>query len=386
MTASPRTCSLVTGSLQPYALDFYRALDRSLQKHGWRLRVIVGSRTTYRPWSGMGVDENDPLFSFIGGKPAPEWIQKTLGSSSRDKILLPAGRELTHKLEELGTTLLIVNERNPLNIGAALWARTQGIPCALSTDIGQDPQPHAATRLHLVYHRLIAGLFDGVIGKTPDGESTFAKAGAIPPILAPHGIDTNRFPVAPPSRLGRFRFLFVGVLQELKGLDALMTAARLLHAQGHRFEIRLVGTGPWAPSPEDVASPWLSMAGFVEGSALLEEYHAANAFILPTKGDTYGVVVHEAASCGLPLLVGMAAGACQTLVEDEKSGYRLDPSDPVSIASKMALLLEDPELAPILGRRARELAEQWCTLRSGERVADWVLELYAREKKSAPAA
>ncbi|MDB6080368.1 MAG: hypothetical protein JWO82_4115 [Akkermansiaceae bacterium] len=384
MTPS-RTCSLVTGSLQTYALDFYEALAASLQRRGWKLQVFVGSRATYRPWSKLALAEESGLFIFIPGKPAPEWVQKLLGSSWRDKILLPAGRDLTNALEAAGTDLLIVNERNPLNIGASLWARLHGIPCALSTDIGQNPPPHAATRAHLIYHRLIAGLYDGVIGRTVDGESTFAKSAAILPVLAPHGIDTARYPVRPARPPGRFRFLFVGMLQELKGLDALMAAARLLHAQGHRFEIRLVGSGTWEPSAEDRAAPWLSLAGFTEAEALLQEYHQADAFILPTKGDTYGVVVHEAASCGLPLLVGQAAGACRTLVEEGRSGYQLDPSDPVSIASKMALLIEDPELGPILGARARELAENWSAANSGERVADWLLELYAREK-SPPAA
>lgn len=379
MTSS-RTCTLVTGSLQPYALDFYRSLDDSLRRRSWRLRVMVGTRSTYRPWSGFGIEDEDQLISFIDSRPAPEWIQRMLGSNSRDKIMLPAGIRLTRELSRADTHLLIVNERNPLCVGAALWARTHGVPCVISTEIGQDPPPYAASRGHLLYHRLIAGLFDGAMGKTTDGAGTFVKGSAIPPILAPHAIDTRRFSLPEEPKLGRFRFLFVGVLEPRKGLDSLMAAGRLLHAQGHRFEIRLAGSGSWSPSAEDAAAPWLSLAGFTEASALLKEYHQAHAFILPTLADTYAVVVHEAASCGLPLLISESAGACRILVEEGRSGYQLDPSDPVSIASKMALLIEDPDLAPALGARARELALEWSAERSGERVADWLLELYAREK------
>lgn len=368
-------CILVTGSLQPYAVDFYRALDRSLRNRGWNFLVLVGSKSTYRPWAGMGIDEDDPLFTFVSGKPAPEWLQRRLGSSSRDKILLPGGSGIGKALSARQPELLIVNERNPLSISAALWAKVRRIPCLLSTDIGTSPPPYAATKFHLIYHRLLAGLFSGVIAKTKDAVTAPPHSGAAEPILAPHGIDTARYPLATGTKSEPFRFLFVGVLEERKGLDTLMTAARLIAAQGHRFEIRLVGSGSWSPSDEDAKSTWLSMAGFREGEALLEEYHAAGAFILPTREDTYAVVVHEAASCGLPLLISTGAGACHVLVEDGVSGFAFSPDDAETLASRMATILGNHELQVTLAQGARAKAEQWCAGESGKRVANWLLNL-----------
>ena len=92
------SCALVTGALQPYAIDFYRALDASLRRRGASLIVLVGSRSTYRPWSSLGIQEDDPLFQFVGGKFAPAWIQRILGSSSRDKVFLPVFGKLHPKL------------------------------------------------------------------------------------------------------------------------------------------------------------------------------------------------------------------------------------------------------------------------------------------------
>lgn len=365
-------CILVTGSLQPYAVDFYRALDRSLRSRGWNFLVLVGSRATYRPWAGMGIDENDPLFAFVSGKPAPEWVQRMLGSSSRDKILLPGGSGIGAALTAKSPDVLIVNERNPLSLSAALWAKRRGVPCLLSTDIGTSPPPYAATKCHLVYHRLLAGLFSGVIAKTKDGETAPARSGAAAAILAPHGIDTARYPLATRPKSEPFRFLFVGVLEERKGLDTLMAAARLLAAQENPFEIRVVGSGSWAPSAEDAQSSWLSMAGFREGEALLEEYHAAGAFVLPTREDTYAVVVHEASSCGLPLLISTGAGACHVLVENGMSGYAFEPEDAQDLAAQMAAILSNPELRETLAQGSRSKALQWCAARSGDRVAEWL--------------
>lgn len=368
-------CILVTGSLQPYAVDFYRALDRSMRNRGWSFLVLVGSRATYRPWAGLGIDEDDPLFAFVSGKPAPEWIQRMLGSSSRDKILLPGGSGIGAALTAKAPDVLIVNERNPLSLSAALWAKRRSVPCLLSTDIGTSPPPYAATRFHLLYHRLLAGLFCGVIAKTKDGETAPARSGAAEPVLAPHGIDTARYPFATGEKSEPFRFLFVGVLEERKGLDTLMTAARILADQGQKFVIRLVGSGSWSPSEEDAEGPWLSLAGFQEGEALLAEYHAAGAFVLPTREDTYAVVVHEAASCGLPLLISTGAGACHVLVEDGVSGYAILPDDAATLASRMATILGDQRLQLTLAQGARSKALQWCARESGERVATWLLNL-----------
>lgn len=362
---------MVTGALQPYAIDFYRALHASLEQRGGSLVVLVGSRSTYRPWSSLGIEDDDPLFQFVGGKFAPAWVQRVLGSTSRDKVFLPGTSKIGSALAERRPDVVIVNERNPICLGAAVWARRHKVPCVLSTDIGRNPPRYSSTRLHLIYHRLIGGLFDGVLAKTVEGKTAFARQGA-PVLLAPHAIDTARYPLPDGVKENPFRFLFVGVLEERKGLDVLMEAARIVHAAGHRFTVRLVGSGPWQASAQDIAAPWLSLAGFKDGGGLLEEYHRAGAFVLPTREDTYAVVVHEAASCGLPLLVSTGAGASLTLVEDGTSGYRFPPPDARLLAEHMVRLLSDPALCQELGNGARLLAEEWSTGRAGERVAAWL--------------
>lgn len=381
MTTAPQTggfaCALVTGALQPYAIDFYRALAASLKERGGSLIVLVGSRSTYRPWSSLGVGDDDPLFQFVGGKFAPGWVQRILGSSSRDKVFLPGTSKIGSALTERRPNIVIVNERNPICLGAAVWARRGGVPCVLSTDIGRNPPSYSSTRAHLVYHRLIGGLFDGVLAKTVEGKTAFARPGA-PVLLAPHAIDIDRYPLPSCAKEEPFRFLFVGVLEERKGLDMLMEAARIVHVAGHSFTVRLVGSGPWQASIQDAASPWLSLAGFKDGDNLIEEYHKAGAFVLPTREDTYAVVVHEAASCGLPLLVSTGAGASLTLVEDGTSGYRFAPSDVRSLAGHMMRLLSDPGLCQHLGAGARASAEECSTDRTGENVAQWLSALAPR--------
>jgi len=78
--------------------------------------------------------------------------------------------------------------------------------------------------------------------------------------------------------------------------------------------------------------------------------------------EPWGLVVNEAAACGLPLLVSERAGCAETLVPDlpETTGRRFDPKDEDEIADALTWLarMPDPERRAI-GARAREVASAW---------------------------
>lgn len=367
-----RRCLFLTGSLQPYAIDFYRALSLNFAQQNIDFKVVVGCKSTYRPWNEIDVAQHDSLFLFVHGKPAPAFVQKMLGSNARDLILLP-GSGIIETLQKFKPDYLIVNERNPMCLTAAAWALLHHTPCFLSTDIGRNPPSYAATKFHLIYHRLLSPLFCGVIAKTVEAETACVRSKARPAIIAPHGIDSTKYQFFPNKYPNsRFTFLFVGVLQSRKGLDTLMEAGIILEQKKYNFEIRLVGEGPWQPEAHVHSKPWLSIVGFKEGNELKQQYLNADAFVLPTRGDTYGVVVHEAAASGLPLIISTAAGACHTLVEHGINGYRIEPDQTQQLADCMEMLIQNTDHLPEMRNASRRLAERWCTRSSGKRVTKWV--------------
>ena len=84
------------------------------------------------------------------------------------------------------------------------------------------------------------------------------------------------------------------------------------------------------------------------------------AFVLPSLSEPWGLVVNEAASAGLPLLVSERAGCAATLVPEPEgtTGARFDPLDVEEMAQKltwMACLPEDERRA--MGRRAADVVE-----------------------------
>ena len=84
-------------------------------------------------------------------------------------------------------------------------------------------------------------------------------------------------------------------------------------------------------------------------------YAAADALVLPSFYDPFGLVVLEAAACGLPVVASRATGASELLSEGV-DGYVLDdPADDATCAERLERLL-DPARRRAMGEAARRLS------------------------------
>lgn len=71
--------------------------------------------------------------------------------------------------------------------------------------------------------------------------------------------------------------------------------------------------------------------GFVQPKELSGTIYSASAFILPSVSEHWGVVVHEMAVAGLPLLLSKAVESKHTFLDEGKNGYSFDPKQEESI-------------------------------------------------------
>ena len=96
--------------------------------------------------------------------------------------------------------------------------------------------------------------------------------------------------------------------------------------------------------------------GFVEPVTFRRSWRAPTCSRSRPCGDTFGIVLLEAAAAGLPLIVSPHAGAARDLVEDAETGFVVDPRDTAAFARALTSLARDAGLRRRMGRAAHELA------------------------------
>jgi glycosyltransferase involved in cell wall biosynthesis len=157
-------------------------------------------------------------------------------------------------------------------------------------------------------------------------------------------------------------FLYVGRLVEAKGIFELLDAYALLNPE-LRSQVGLVFVGDGADRPElmrkasQIAPGTIQFAGFVHRENLPVFYALADALIFPTHSDPWGLVVNEAMSCSLPVIVSYVAGCAPDLVKNGWNGFIIPPREASQLSTSMSLLASDSGLRLEMGMRSREQIE-----------------------------
>jgi D-inositol-3-phosphate glycosyltransferase len=162
--------------------------------------------------------------------------------------------------------------------------------------------------------------------------------------------------------------LFVGRIQQLKGIEVLLAAASELKAAdlgGRPLRLLIVGGQPNGgprrlPEQREIARLRLlsnslnlqdvvTFVGAVEQPNLPLYYQAADATVMPSSYESFGLVAAESMACGTPV-VGSRVGGLRSVVADGETGFLIPWRNPHLFAEKLQLLLRHPPVAQRLGR------------------------------------
>lgn len=157
---------------------------------------------------------------------------------------------------------------------------------------------------------------------------------------------------------GRRQFLFSGRFVGHKNPDVLAAAyRRYREASSDPWELALAGEGPMLSEFDGIDG--VRRLGFLQPTELVDEMHRSSCLILPSQIDFYGVVVHEAATSGLPLLLSEGVGAAPYLLQDGFNGWTVAPGDVTSLADAMGRMAElGPERLGMMSDGSRSLARR----------------------------
>jgi len=133
------------------------------------------------------------------------------------------------------------------------------------------------------------------------------------------------------------RLLYVGRYVEFKGIRELWDVFCSLHPQFPDWELWCTGTGElWA---DRKIHPAIRHFGFVQPFELGDIIRQCGVFVLPSKVEPWGVVVHEMAAAGLPLLCSSAVGSVGTFLKPGINGEQFSPGDKKSLRKEMIHLM-----------------------------------------------
>lgn len=191
--------------------------------------------------------------------------------------------------------------------------------------------------------------------------------------------------------------LFVGRIEQIKGIDVLLRALGLLlfRRPELRSEVCLLVVGG-ALDPEDDAPETekilelrrlvhqhrmeanVSFVGSLDQDTLAKYYAAADVCAVPSLTESFGLVALEAMACGTPV-VGTRVGGLQTLIEHGESGLLVPAGDYQALAESIAQVLTDHRLRTHLSHGARDRAEHYTWSAVGDRIE----ALYAKVLRDA---
>jgi D-inositol-3-phosphate glycosyltransferase len=277
--------------------------------------------------------------------------------------------------------------RPRMSAGWAHIAHTLGLVKNRTLASGARPEPALRIRVE----GEIAQQADLLIASTADEAGDLVRSYKADPehiYVVPPGIDLATFQPLDradarqkigygPGRL----LLFVGRLERLKGVDVAIKALALLRDRDHD-DLRLIVLGEDVRDGDESEKERLKSVatslgvrdrvdflGSVAHHELPYFYAAADAVVMPSYSESFGLVALEAQACGRPVVASGVSGL-RSVVRDDVSGYLIEGHDPALYAERIGRLLADPELAQQMGLRGRLLAQRFSWTRTADRLEE----------------
>ncbi len=227
-------------------------------------------------------------------------------------------------------------------------------------------------------------LADHVLTVSELARESYLEAGVPPERVhrVPLGVDVDLFAPAtkeaPPER--GTTFVFAGAPSRVKGFDLLLQG----FAETYRAApaARLLVIGPAGEVSSQAAPPaGVTFLGPVSQAELAARFRTADALVLPSRNESFGMVVLEAMAAGLPALVSDRVGAKDFVVEAE-TGW-IVPAEAPALAERMTWCARHPEVLRAMAPACRRAAEAatWQTYR--RRLTELIPALLAAPKEGA---
>ena len=174
-----------------------------------------------------------------------------------------------------------------------------------------------------------------------------------------NGIDAARWPFAErKSRSGPAQLLYLGRLEYEKGIHDAIAALPRIRRTHPGTTLTVAGEGTqldWLveQARRHKVLKATSFVGHLDHDALVRMLHSADAAVLPSHYEPFGIVALEAAATGIPLVVANVGGLGEAVINGH-TGVSHPPRDVAALATAVRSVLDDPQAAQQRAVAARE--------------------------------
>jgi 1,2-diacylglycerol 3-alpha-glucosyltransferase len=268
------------------------------------------------------------------------------------------------------------------NLAALAWAKATHRPAILMTESKQDDAPRRLLQ-EWVKKKLVQQFDSYLVGGTAHRQYLRTLGAADEHIFEGYDVvDNHQFAEAatiarqsPTLRqelgLPDRYFMAASRFVPKKNLPMLLESYRRYREQSEtNWSLVLCGAGPLETELRVAARdiPDVHFVGFHKGKELGFYYGLASCFVHASIQEQWGLVVNEAMSAGLPILVSQVCGCVANLVQDGVNGFIFDPENPLQLADLMETIARSDELEK-MGDASEKIIEQYVPDRFGQGLA-----------------
>jgi len=187
----------------------------------------------------------------------------------------------------------------------------------------------------------------------------------------PYGVDENKF--REPNReysTQRLNVLFMGEVNQRKGIRQLLEAARIINSLQIVFNV--VGSG--IDHCADLYEPYkqyVNILGYVSFEELLHQISTNHVFLFPTMGEGFGLVLLEAMAAGMPVITTANCGG-GIIVEEGKNGFLVNVGDVDAIVERLQWCLNHPDELAAMSQNAIATAREYTWSKYEKGIVDSV--------------
>jgi len=232
-----------------------------------------------------------------------------------------------------------------------------------------------------IINKICQWRMDGVIGVAPLILNYFQDFKGLKEII-PNGIDIEEFnPLVPEIKKfkdGKINILFVGRIEERKGLIYLLKSYKNLEKKYSNLRLIIIGKGPLKGECEKYVEDNNLKNIVFEGQitkGIASYYKTADIYVSPAIfGESFGIVLLEAMACGTPLVAFSNQGYKDVLTGKFSERFLVKNKDCDDLTKKIGTLIEDP----LLRKKASEEGLKEVQEYSWKTIVDKILKFYQK--------